>query len=193
MILIYFSCAVITLCSVILTHDGPVAGGVSYFPPSAFSPSVVAWYSDYLTAFGEPSLIAPLDNESETYRLLWLRSFHHPILVRIQLKGTSVHFVTKELNGRGGYETGELIVNRETALSAREWTAFLTLLDQASFWQMPTTEERGFGADGAQWVLEGVKDGSYHVVDRWSEGAEPFRKACLYLLELSGLKPAPIY
>ena len=24
------------------------------------------------------------------------------------------------------------------------------------------------GVDGAQWIFEGVKDSTYHVVDRWS-------------------------
>jgi hypothetical protein len=24
------------------------------------------------------------------------------------------------------------------------------------------------GLDGSQWVIEGIKNGSYHLVDRWS-------------------------
>ncbi len=50
-----------------------------------------------------------------------------------------------------------------------------------------TTNTSGIGGtDGAQWILEVLIDGNYHVVDRWSGGViEPF---CLELLDLTTLK-----
>jgi hypothetical protein len=53
--------------------------------------------------------------------------------------------------------------------------------------------KRGF--DGAQWILEGVKDQKYHVVDRWTPRDGAFREACLYLLKLSqiGISPKEVY
>jgi hypothetical protein len=41
------------------------------------------WYSMHLRAMGEPSLSCGLPSEEEVYRFLWLRTFHHPIAVRI--------------------------------------------------------------------------------------------------------------
>lgn len=43
------------------------------------------------------------------------------------------------------------------------------------------------GNDGAEWILEGVNGGRYHVVDRWTPGAGAYREACLYLLKISDL------
>ena len=55
---------------------------------------------------------------------------------------------------------------------------------------MPTEDSR-LGNDGAQWILEGMKDGRYHVVDRWSPDGGDYRAACLHLLKLSGLGVNP--
>ena len=42
-------------------------------------------------------------------------------------------------------------------------------------------------------MLEGVKGGRYHVVDRWSPDGGPFRKAMLDLVALAGMKVDPVY
>jgi hypothetical protein len=68
---------------------------------------------------------------------------------------------------------------------------FLKLLGQADFWKAPTEEKSdAVGEDGAQWIVEGVKDGQYHVVDRWSPEEGPYRKAALFLaINIGGLNP----
>ena len=48
---------------------------------------------------------------------------------------------------------------------------FLTSLNDLSFWKLPASlveETNVVQLDGAQWILEGVKQGRYHIVDRWS-------------------------
>jgi len=42
--------------------------------------------------------------------------------------------------------------------------------------------------DGDEWVLEGVRDGRYHVVARVSPRNGTYREACLYLLSLSKIE-----
>jgi hypothetical protein len=37
--------------------------------------------------------------------------------------------------------------------------------------------------DGAQWIVEGVKGGTYHVVDRWTPKNGPVREIGLMMLE----------
>ena len=51
---------------------------------------------------------------------------------------------------------------------------------------MPT-DFGDMGRDGSQWVLEGVRDNRYHIVDRWSPENSEYREACTYLLKLSGM------
>jgi len=57
------------------------------------------------------------------------------------------------------------------------------------------------GVDGARWVLEGVKNGEYHVVDRWSPEAagdkvassQEFARLCRYFLRLGKVDVKNLY
>jgi hypothetical protein len=49
---------------------------------------------------------------------------------------------------------------------------------------MPTSEEFR-GTDGAQWIVEALREGRYHVVDRWS-GAEDLESVGKLFLDLAG-------
>jgi hypothetical protein len=59
-----------------------------YFPAVALSDSAWSaqflndWYSRQLKAMNELPLAA-LENEDESYRFLWLRSFHEPIAIHV--------------------------------------------------------------------------------------------------------------
>lgn len=167
-----------------------------FFPPGAFDPDpareqfTVEWYSKHLTAMEEPSLASPGSGQ-EGYRFLWLPSFQNSVAVRVWRSGNEALMSVKRLDGAGGYEPGELVVNRVRPLSAREWDEFERLLGLACYWKLPT-KARG-GLDGSRWILEGAKEGRYHVVDRWSPRGGSYREACLYLLkisEVSGEVPA---
>ena len=47
----------------------------------------------------------------ESYRFLWLRTFHKPIAVRVWSADSRYYLVVKELSGQGGYEPGRIIVS----------------------------------------------------------------------------------
>lgn len=87
---------------------------------------------------------------------------------------------------RGGYEPGQLIESKTISISQQQVTNFLHLLDKANFWHLPAGDER-VGLDGATWTIEGVKDGKYQVVERWSPEEGPYREAALFMLELADL------
>jgi hypothetical protein len=127
-----------------------------------------------------------LPDESESYRFLWLRSFHRPIAIHVWRTGSKHFIVAKELTGAGGYEPGSLDLTIAHQLSAEEWMTFLIYLDDARYWQMPTSDRR-IGQDGAQWILEGYRDHYYHVVNRWSPDSGAYHDVCVYLLKTSGL------
>ena len=144
------------------------------------------WYGKHLAGMQEPSLVTTNNGDKESYRFLWLRSFHHAIAVRIERDGGQINLFVKENNGFGGYEPRDNAVTLERKISEVKWCEFLTKIDEADFWQLG--EKVGLANDGAQWILEGVKNKRYHVVDRQSPENGKYREACLYLLELSGLK-----
>jgi hypothetical protein len=151
---------------------------------------VVEWYSKPLKAMKEPSLwqLSKTDRSATVYRFLWLPTFHRPVSVRLvrSSEGTILHAVL--LDGRGGYEPGKIIVSKTVKISAKQWESFQRLLDKVQFWEMPSKDPGNFGKDGDQLILEGVRAGKYHIVDRWSPDAgDDYTKLCRYMLVLSGL------
>jgi hypothetical protein len=98
----------------------------------------------------------------------------------------------KVLSGQGGYEPGHAILDRNIKVPKDAVNRFLELLQKADFWNLATEQQESnvVGVDGAQWIMEGVTGGRYHVVDRWSPGEGPFRKAALFLaINLGDLNP----
>jgi len=64
------------------------------------------WYSSQLAALREPSLwqLSREMPSKDSYRFLYLRSFHHPICVRLTLTTGGIGLLTsKETDGKGGY------------------------------------------------------------------------------------------
>jgi hypothetical protein len=166
-----------------------------YFPKKVFDDFTVEWYSKALSAMREPSLGPRPGCSQEIYLFLWLRSFHAPIAVRVWSTNGRRFLVAKQLSGKGGYEPGRIVVDRLKPLSDDEWNNLTNLLTQVSFWDLPTEEPTvpnpdgsvNVGSDGAQWIIEGLRGGNYHVTDRWSAKAK-YREVCLYLLKLSDLR-----
>ena len=167
-------------------------GKSGYFPKNTWrlyneeDNSTNDWYGSPLRAFNETSLLDNSDESREIYRFLWLRSFNNPVVVLVERskKGASVY--SKELNGGSGNSPVKIINEFKRDLSESEWCDFLRSVERAKFWAMPDTKD-DLGVDGSRWVLEGVKDGRYHLVDRFTPTTGEFRKACIYMLNLSGV------
>jgi hypothetical protein len=153
---------------------------VKYFPPDFH----VNWYEKHLSALKESSLWeSSRTQKSQSYRFLWLRTFHHPIAIRIDVNsdGTSL-LTTKMTSGKGGYEPGHLLQNETHALTSEQTNWFLGKIESLNFWKLPSIQG-DVGPDGAQWIIEGVKDGKYHIVDRQSPQDGEIRALGLYFLE----------
>lgn len=181
---------------------------VSYFPAdtldetAASSRSRERSYSEHLQALKEPSLWDLSKNQKlQSYRFLWLRTFHHPISVRLDVQQDRTSLLTTKItSGHGGYEPGKLVVTKSRKLTKDQTTWFLDRIEELGFWKLASFEkpyEIGpngekvplIGLDGAQWIVEGVKDGKYHVVDRWSPEKGPVRAlGIIMLIDLAKLK-----
>jgi hypothetical protein len=161
---------------------------VLYFPKGAEH-----WYPKYLEVMREPSLFQqPTNNSVEQYRFLWLRTFHRPIAVRIWKDGSEAELRVVRLSGAGGYDPGHIERDDSFSITDKQWSHFLGLLNESSFWNFQSAESYLGGFDGSQWILEGRAADKYHVVDRWaplSNGKErhleKFVACCRYLLKLS--------
>jgi len=129
----------------------------------------------------------PLD--LQVYRFLWLRSFHPPIVVRVERSGETCTLFARQ----GGLDTGELSVDRSRPMTPVEWKD-LERRAADSFWPLPTKGGCQGGFDGASWLVEGRRLHKYHAVNRWSpDEGNPFREFCLRFIELSGLAPDRVY
>jgi Carboxypeptidase regulatory-like domain len=130
------------------------------------------FYSKLLTDIEQPLLCSEsISDSTERYRFLWVPTFEHPILLRIDIDpdgtATLLSYIWK---GQGGYEWGKSERNRRKLTSEEEMDLFGTLAD-IGFWSLPAQVENPpnlIVLDGTEWFIEGVRDGGCHVVSRYS-------------------------
>ena len=145
-----------------------VPSGILSARPSLDS-FVVAWYSQQLSALREGRMAVGIPHGTqEAYRFLWLRSFHHPVAIRVYSSQTGAVAVTSEAAGAGGYAPGSVTRRDSVVLSDREWHALTVLIEREKFWDRPAVDTSRAGLDGAEWVVEGRWDTRYTLVSRWS-------------------------
>jgi hypothetical protein len=169
-----------------------------FFPPRTFSQRpdleelIVTWYSAQLSEMREPSLFK--QKEGESYRFLWLRSFHRPYAFRLQVLPDGTGTLTvKSTNLLPDGERGRVTLDKTRRLSAVQMRRVLSGIEALGFWSLPTKDLSRSGFDGAQWVFEGTQNGRYHIVDRWSPDDGAFRELMLALVQLAGVKVQPVY
>jgi hypothetical protein len=86
------------------------------------------------------------------------------------------------------------LIDEQKSVSAEQVVRFRAFIDQAQYWEMPV-ETPYRGMDGADWILEGLQNGMYHVAVRWcpdtyshSAREAAFAKAAGMLFEFAGHK-----
>src|SRR6266513_5488624 len=118
------SIAALVLCAVI-----PAWGqNEPYFPKGVFSDDsqhdlfAANWYLKHLKALAEPSLLHLSKNPAlESYRFFWLRTFHHPVIVRVDVRaGDAGELTSKVASGKGGYDPGHLLENTSRPLTREQ-------------------------------------------------------------------------
>ena len=134
------------------------------------------WHSLELMALDEEAIY---DSNGHIYRYAYFRDYENQIVVRIEINddGTAdVYYKVSKGFARGN---GGGISKSETAkLSEKETQEFLSLLSKANYWDMPK-EIDSVVWGGHNVVVEGVKDGTYHIVDR----REPEKSDPVYDME----------
>ena len=167
-----------------------------YFPELVFFPKNkdLSSFIDesktvHLKAMEEPSLwkLSEKDRTAREYRFLWLATNEHPVCVRLTRTGGAFVLHVAGHDGSPGVTAGRPTLNKNVKLRGQQGEKLVGLLEKTAFWTAPVEvkESRG-GADGDLIVIEGVKDGKYHVIERpgWSAG-ESYEAFCRAMLELA--------
>jgi hypothetical protein len=164
-----------------------------YFPAGAFGldPEISAykgkWYSSFLIAMQEPSLLqGGRDNNMTTYRFLLILSARAMCFqLTVYPDGTGT-LMTK---GVVLYpdKASRLRVEHPVSVSGQQVRDFTTLLQKADFWSSGverTNERNRYRMEGAELILESFINHDYHVVDRWFSSDPDFVGACVFLMSL---------
>jgi hypothetical protein len=178
--------------------DGP------YFPIKTMAeeegvlPRAAEWYGKSLERMKEPNLPSlAKDVNTVVYRLLILPNNDNPMAVRVNRHGTIYRVSARRLDGRGGYDLGKLVESKEVELSTEDSTMLELLIHNVDFFRL-LTDDDVLGQDADEWILEGVSNGRYHVVQRCCVTDEPktrkltaFLSLCRFLLDKSMLSERP--
>jgi hypothetical protein len=176
----------------------------SYFPikTKAGDEGVTAfeaqWYGESLERMKEPCLPDfAKDVNVDVYRLMILPTWGNSIVVRVQRHGELYNLSARRLDGQAGYDPGKLVEAKDIDLSTDDSNTLEALIQNLNFFQLSTNDDvRGF--DGDEWILEGVSQGKYHLVQRWcAPSYDPkkrrltaFLALCRFLLDKSTLQSA---
>lgn len=148
------------------------------------------WYSKHLRSMNEPVLYS-LNDSLETYRFTYLGTWARPYTIRITLDDSLVVITKKITAGQGGYGVGKMGLNVSKRLELSDWETTMSKINKLGFWTMPT-HGGAHGNDGSRWILEGYRNGNYHVVTRWTPdhyGPKNFAKVCMYFDKLFSQRP----
>lgn len=192
----------------------PPDANPQYFPIGVFSKNpdfsdwVARWYASELRALEEPSLYksgssagsenSPRNVNADVYRITILPTWGNTIAIRVQRHGELYSLSARRLDGQAGYDPGKLVESKDITLSPQDSKTLSILIQNLNFFQMPT-EDNVRGADGDEWIIEGVSKGNYHVAVRWCAQAYDPRKRnltafldlCKFLMDESTLSERP--
>jgi hypothetical protein len=176
-----------------------------YFPiktkadPEGVTAFEAQWYGKSLKQMNEPRLPdLAKDLNAEVYRIMILPTWGNSIVVRVQKHGNLYSLSARRLSGQAGYDPGKLTESKDIELSADDSKALEALIQNLSFFQFPA-DDAVVGADGDEWIIEGVAQGKYHLVKRWcaseydpkKRGLTAFLAFCRFLLDKAKLSERP--
>jgi hypothetical protein len=158
-----------------------------YFPAGALPQAAADNYAGFLTAMHEPSLyeLSRQKPGSQAYRLLWLRSDRTPASIRFELKpGGTGWFYRRMTDGTGSTLPGGLRENGMSWSWKSRTASFLRTVDDAGFWNLAGGGSDTPGFCRSHWILEGVRQGQYRVIDRCS----PPETDAIYIIGVRAMK-----
>lgn len=149
-----------------------------------------SWQSDWLkvqlSALTEPCLYnLSIPEKYEVYRFTWLRTFDHPIAVRVVKSCEKYNIYWKTGKGSGGYEPEGIKECGKRELTKKEWEEFKEAFERIKFEALPHSDYQP-SCDGATWTLEKANSNHYKAYNT----KEPYKigKLCMLMIKMTGLK-----
>lgn len=187
----------IVLAAMLSGTSFPVEAQEPFFPGSVFLPKnkevnsiIDDMTSVHLKAMKEPSLwkLSEKDRRAKVYRFLWLHPGKPQIGIRLSRTAGDFVLHVAEHDGPPGVTAGRQILSKDVELTDQQGERLVGLIERTKFWAAPVEVKESQGiADGDGIVIEGVKDGRYHVINRaGSTTGEGYKAFCRSLLELAG-------
>jgi hypothetical protein len=159
---------------------------ISTFTSANLASELGGGYSRELPSLGEEPLWQLAPGTASAFRIIvspCLSGGPKSVSLSILPDGTGrIRFRARDLRQL------KLTTDKSSTLDAQKITEFLAVLDRAEFWKMPADSSRR-GIDGAEWILEGVQNGTHHVVQRWCPENTPFRQLARDLFKLAHQSP----
>ncbi len=102
----------------------------------------------------------------EIYRLTWIPTFHAPTTIRIWMSEDKYFITIKRLSGKGGYELGNLELEKTHSLTLEKWQQIQNSIENGNYWETSSLTVEPMLHDGAGWLLEGRNKSRYHYIYR---------------------------
>lgn len=160
-----------------------------YFRPGTFAKKddfIREWYSQQLRAMNEPSMWCGSTADTE-YRFTWLRTFHHPVAVRVTSNNNVARIEAVELDGAGGYDPGKELRRVSRPMSKEDWLSIQQAMDAWALKAPPKT----LGTDGSMWIFEQSTVRGYRAIEVWSPTSGPARTIGELFLVKAGITVPP--
>lgn len=177
---------------------GRLLPAVAFFPDDFATDYWRTYLGEQLVGFAEPSLHElGRDPECVTARFLWLRTFHAPVCVRLELAPETT-LIAKTASTKSGFERPREVSVR-TRIVTHSQAEYAADAVRAALLTAHPRDRRRVTVDGASWVLEHVRHGVYRVAElnspRQGDAQGAFRAAAWHLIELAGadLVEGPVY
>lgn len=167
----------------------PQESAQQYFPLGVFGQNTdkERQYASFLAAMREPSLfeIARKSEITEYRLLLPLRDRALSFRLELLVDGTGEFTMTRVILDSG--KPHSVVVKDRVPIRAERVREFVALVQKADFWKSETEEPRDkakHGTESIQWVLEGITNSVYHVVERATKDPD-FARVCRFLMILA--------
>ena len=148
-------------------------------------------FSLNLVPLKEPNLHKLRKDKSKTsFRFLCERSFNGPFSIRVEIDSDG----SGTLYFKESKFIFDLIKNKSIKLTKNDTEKLVNEINKENFWMLKSSDEEDeIGLDGSDWIIEGVENGNYHFVKRWSPEQGSVRNLGLFFIKLSQEKIDELY
>jgi hypothetical protein len=151
------------------------------------SSRAVSYRTTQLKALKEPGLYTiPVSSGTTVYRFTWLRSFHHPISIRLEQTGNEYILYWKEGKGLGGYAPKGLKLSGRKRLKPAQGKKCAQLINSIQLDSLPNNHEV-LMFDGASWLLERKTEDGYKAFHT-NEPDQKFNDLGRFLLKCTNIR-----